>query len=160
MGIMFVSFTPIGEWLVAPRSIFYHLPVWVGQLYEVFNKAFFSYAIAFIILACLYDSGRLSHALKRFLSLKLFYPIAQLSYSAYLFHVMFMFWIFPKLFVLWNESMSPTTLFFVRFFIGVVGTFAMAAIMYFVVEQPFLKLRNKIKFKKSKIWSYAFGRAG
>jgi peptidoglycan/LPS O-acetylase OafA/YrhL len=158
IGVVFISFSPMGEWLVAPRSIFYRLPVWIGQLYEVFNKAFFSYAIAYIILACLYDTGWLSQAMKRFLSMKIFYPIAQLSYSAYLFHVMFMFWIFPKLFVMWNGSMSPTALFFTRFIIGVVGTFAMATFMYFVVEQPFLRLRNKVKFKKSKIWAYAFGR--
>jgi peptidoglycan/LPS O-acetylase OafA/YrhL len=158
-GILFISFTPLGEWTVAPHSIFYSLPSVVGQVFEVVHKSFFSYAIAFIILGCLYDSGRWLQPLKRFLSLKLFYPIAQLSYSAYLFHVMFMFWAFPKLFVLWNGAMSPTALFFLRFGIGVLGTFAMACVMYYLVEQPFMRLRNKVKFKKFNYRGFSLGRA-
>jgi peptidoglycan/LPS O-acetylase OafA/YrhL len=70
-----------------------------------------------------------------------------------------MFWIFPRLFVLWKDSMDPTTLFFTRYIIGVVGTFAMATFAYYVIEQPFLRLRDKVKFKKSRIWAYAFRKA-
>ena len=158
ISILFISFTPLGEWNKLPHSIFYSLPVVVGQVFEVCNKAVFSYAIAFMILACLYSPGRAAQSLNRFLSWRGFYPIAQLSYSAYLFHVMFMFWIFPKLFAMWNTSMDPTTLFYVRYVIGVLGTFALAIFAFFVVEQPFLKLRDKVKFKKSRIWSYAFGK--
>ncbi|HJW30999.1 MAG TPA: acyltransferase, partial [Saprospiraceae bacterium] len=105
--LFFISFTPLGEWTTIPKSIFYQLPPVIGKWYEVCNKAIFSYGMAYIILACLYGSGRVQETIKRFLSLKFFYPIAQLSYSAYLFHVMFMFWIFPKLFALWSSSMSP-----------------------------------------------------
>lgn len=157
--ILFIGFTPLGEWTYTPVSVFYSLPHFVGQVFEVCNKGLFSFAIAFIILACLYGSGRLVQGTKGFLSLRIFYPIAQLSYSAYLFHVMFMFWIFPKLFVMWNDSMSPTTLFFVRYVIGVVGTFAMATFMYYVVEQPFLRLRDKVKFKKAGLKLFSIGKA-
>jgi peptidoglycan/LPS O-acetylase OafA/YrhL len=157
-GILFISFTPLGEWTMAPYSVFYVLPEAVGKVFEVGNKAFFSYAIAFLILACLYDSGRLFAPLKKVLSWKGFYPIAQLSYSAYLFHVMFMFWAFPKLFGMWNEQMSPIALFFLRFVIGVTGTFAMATVMYYLVEQPFMRLRNKVTFKKFRYRGFSLGR--
>jgi len=159
IGVLFISFTPLGEWTTAPHSIFYSLPDFAGKIFEVGNKAFFSYAIAFIILACLYDSGRWIQPVKRFLSLRFFYPIAQLSYSAYLWHVMFMFWAFPKLFAMWNGAMSPTALFFLRYAIGVTGTFAFAVVMYYLVEQPFMRLRNKVSFKKFKYKGFSLGRA-
>lgn len=146
--ILCISFTHLGEWTVAPKSIFYHLPESVGKLFEASNKIFFSYAVAFIILSSLYDSSRWIQPVKRFLSWKGFYPIAQLSYSAYLFHVMFMFWAFPKLFVMLEGTMSPTALFFLRYIIGITGTFLMAILMYYLVEQPFMKWRNKFTFRK------------
>lgn len=156
-GILFISFTPLGEWTVAPHSVFYVLPDVVGKIFEVGNKAFFSYAIAFIILACLYDSGRWLNPLRRLLSWKGFYPIAQLSYSAYLFHVMFMFWAFPKLFALWNGTMSETALFFARYGIGVLGTFAMAVLMYYFIEQPFMRWRKQVKFVKFRYKGFSLG---
>jgi peptidoglycan/LPS O-acetylase OafA/YrhL len=156
-GVLFIAFTPLGEWTVAPHSVFYALPDVVGKLFEVGNKAFFSYAIAFIILECLYDSSRWMNPLKRLLSWKGFYPIAQLSYSAFLFHVMFMFWAFPKLFAMWNGTMSETALFFVRYGIGVIGTLAMAVLMYYFIEQPFMRLRKRVTFKKFRYKGFSLG---
>jgi peptidoglycan/LPS O-acetylase OafA/YrhL len=148
MVLIIISFTPMGEWLVLPHSMFTTLPVGVGQWYAVLDKAVFSFGVAYLIIACLYATGTWMNPLKWFLSLRLFYPIAQLSYSMYLVHVMWMFWIFPKLFTMWSATMSPTSLFFARYIIGIGGTFAIAIITYYLVEQPFMKLRNKVKFKK------------
>src|SRR4029079_5255106 len=46
-GILFISFTPLGEWTVAPNSIFYSLPDFAGKVFEIGNKAFFSYGTAY-----------------------------------------------------------------------------------------------------------------
>ncbi len=157
--VLFIAFIPLGEWTVTPKSLFYLLPDAVGKVYEVCNKGLFSFAVAYSILAGLYGSGRLVQGINRFLSSRFFYPIAQLSYSAYLFHVMFMFWIFPKLFVLWNGTMSPSTLFFLRYCIGIAGTFAMAVFMFYFIEQPFLRLRDRITFRKLGFKVFNLGRA-
>jgi len=142
--LLFISFTPLGEVTVLKSSVFYHLPRAAGQWYEVLHRPVFSYLTAFLILACLYADAIVIKPVKWFLSLKLFYPIAQLSYSAYLYHAMNMVWLFPKTAAMLKGIWTDENVFILNIVLSIVNTFVMATLMYYFIEQPFNKIRNKV----------------
>jgi peptidoglycan/LPS O-acetylase OafA/YrhL len=127
-------------------SIFYHLNINVGKWYLTLERSVFSVTAAMIILICIFGNNVIINPIKQFLSLKFFYPIAQLSYSAYLFHEMFILWVRPKLFLYLSPNYSQTGIFFFTVVISLIGTIIGAVIMFYLIEQPFQKIRNKIKF--------------
>jgi len=86
IGFIIFSFTPVGEWMPMKDSIFNHLNIHVGRWYEILTRPLFSLFVAFIILACIHGNNFIINPINKFLSSKFFYPIAQVSYSAYLFH--------------------------------------------------------------------------
>ncbi len=81
--------------------------------------------------------------------MKLFYPIAQVSYSAYLFHEMFMFWYFPRAAEYFKaSSLSEWQIIIFNGIVSLVIILLVASIMYLFVEQPFQRLRNKLTLAK------------
>jgi peptidoglycan/LPS O-acetylase OafA/YrhL len=147
LGIFVISFTPVGEWMPMKTSIFYDLNIHVGRWYEILTRPLFSLFVAFIIIACIHGSNIVINPVKKFLSLKFFYPIAQVSYSAYLFHEMFIIWVGPRLVKYLTPNYSNTQIFFITILISIVVIFIVAVIMYYIIEQPFQKIREKIKFQ-------------
>ena len=91
-----ISSISLGQWTNLKSSIFDGLHNNVPRIYEIIHREIFSYAVLFMIFCCLYSESKIVRPLNSFLSMKFFYPISQISYSAYLFHEMFMFWFFPK----------------------------------------------------------------
>lgn len=59
---------------------------WLGWLYEIFARNLFGAAVAFLILTCL-EGSALSRVLNGVFANRVWYPLAQLSYSMYLVHV-------------------------------------------------------------------------
>ena len=90
-----ISTITLGQWTNVENSIFYSFHPDISKYYEIIHREIFCYSVAYIIMACIYSKSIVIKPLNNFLSLKLFYPIAQVSYSAYLFHEMFMLWFFP-----------------------------------------------------------------
>ncbi len=140
------SFTPVGEWMPMKTSIFYNLDINIGRWYEILTRPLFSLSVSFIILACIYGNNFIINPINKFLSAKFFYPIAQVSYSAYLFHEMFIIWVSPRLVKYLSPTYSNTQIFFITVFVSLFVILIVAVIMYYLIEQPFQKIRDKIKF--------------
>jgi len=146
IGLIAISFTPVGEWIPMKTSIFYNLNIHVGRWYEILTRPIFSLFVGFIVLVCIYGNNVVINPVNKFLSSKFFYPIAQLSYSAYLFHETFIFWVRPRLFNYLSPNYTNTQIFIITVTISLIGTLVAAIIMYYLIEQPFQKIRDKIKF--------------
>jgi len=146
IGFLGISFTPVGEWIPMKTSIFYNLNIHIGRWYEILTRPVFSLFVAFIILASIYGNNVIINPVNKFLSSKFLYPIAQVSYSAYLFHETFIFWIRPRLFTYLSPNYTNTQIFIITVSISLIGTLLAAVIMYYLIEQPFQKIRDKIKF--------------
>ena len=74
-----------------------------------------------------------------------FYPISRLSYSMYLNH----WWIWPssnKAIVEGVQAFvsNPTAVFLISMLIGTALSFVLAAVMFILVEHPFLLLRDRV----------------
>lgn len=140
-----ISSISLGQWTDLENSLFHNLPAKVGIWYEVLHREVFYYVIAYLIMACIYSNSILIKPLNNFLSLKFFYPIAQISYSAYLFHEMFMFWYFPKAAVYFTDSkFSDLQIIIFNGLVSLVAILIGATLMYLFIEQPFQRLRNKL----------------
>jgi peptidoglycan/LPS O-acetylase OafA/YrhL len=144
--VIIISFIPLGEWMPMKSSIFSNLNVHVGKWYEILVRPVFSICVAFIITACVYGNNVIINGVKTFLSSKFFYPIAQVSYSAYLFHEMFIVWAAPKLYAYLTPNYSHYQIFLITVFVSLVAILFASVIMYYLIEQPFQKIRDKIKF--------------
>jgi peptidoglycan/LPS O-acetylase OafA/YrhL len=144
--LIIISFTPIGEWMPMKKSIFNDLNIHVGRWYEILVRPVFSALIAFIIISCIYGNNVIINGIRNILSAKFFYPIAQVSYSAYLFHEMFIVWAAPKLYAYLTPNYSNSNIFFITTFVSLIVILLASVIMYYVIEQPFQKIRDKFKF--------------
>ncbi len=145
--VVFISFTPLGEWLPMPSSIFNNFDPNIGRWYEILHRPLYSYAIGFIIISCIYNETFVIKPVKEILSLKIFYPIAQLSYSAYLFHMPLMSKLFPYVFSIMKGRYDEFTIVIVNVLVSLLITLIVSILMYYFIEQPFQKIRNKIHFK-------------
>jgi peptidoglycan/LPS O-acetylase OafA/YrhL len=101
-------------------------------------------------MACLYSKSRIIKPVNTFLSAKIFYPIAKISYSIYLFHVMFMEWLFPMISEYAEGSLTSLQIVFVNGIISLVGSIAIAALMVIFIEEPFNTLKNTLTSKKQR----------
>ena len=151
-----ISSVSLGQWSVLKESIFDGINKNIPQFYEVIHRELFSYSVLFIILSCQYLKTSIVYPINRFLSARLFYPIAQISYSAYLFHEMFMFWFYPKFIALTIDRLQPLEIVLLNGAISLIAIIIFATLMYLCIEQPFQDLRKRVSFssqnkQKSKI---------
>jgi peptidoglycan/LPS O-acetylase OafA/YrhL len=149
LAFVFISSIPLGQTAPLEQSVFDNLPQKVGVYYEIIHREIFSYAVVFIMLACMYSSAKIIQPLNRFLSAKIFYPIAKISYSAYLFHVMFMEWFFPIFTDLTSGFLTSLQIVLLNFVISIFATVLVSGLMVAYIEEPFNKLKNKITKKKT-----------
>lgn len=145
--MILISFTPLGEWAPMPDSIFNHLNVHIGKWYEILCRPIFSACVAFIILCCIFSKNIFIKPVNAFLSAKFFYPIAQVSYSAYLFHEMFIIWVIPKIYAYLSPNYSNKEIFITTVLLSILVILVAAVLMYYLIEQPFQKIKNRIQFK-------------
>ena len=122
----------------------------IPKLYEVVHREIFSYSVLFLIFACLYSKSKVVKPLNTFLSAKFFYPIAQVSYSAYLFHEMFMFWFFPKFVIFSSGFLSNFQIVIFNSVISFVAIILFATLMYLLIEQPFQDIKESMKNSRLK----------
>jgi len=144
VSFLLISSLSLGQAAPVEESIFYELPRNVGVYYEIIHRELFSYAVVFLMMACLYSKSRIIQPLNTFLSASFFYPIAKISYSAYLFHVMFMEWFFPIFTEYSKNSLSTIQIVFTNGVISIIVTILVAGIMLVFIEEPFNKLKNKL----------------
>lgn len=145
-----ISSISLGQWTNLKHSLFEGVSNDIPRLYEIVHREIFSYAVLFIIFSCLYLDSKIVRPVNGFLSMRFFYPISQISYSAYLFHEMFMFWFFPKFNSYAMGSLSDTQIVLANSLISLVAIIIASTLMYMYVEQPFQDLKQKIKFADRK----------
>jgi peptidoglycan/LPS O-acetylase OafA/YrhL len=111
----------------------------VSIIYLSCCRNIFALTIAILILACLYPVNFLARAINRFLSLKCWYPIAQLSYSVFLLHPIVCFFIYPSIF---SQNEFSTFELCKAIFLVYVATFIVSLVTYLFIEKPLMNLRE------------------
>lgn len=125
-------------------------PQTVHAYYLVVMRNLFSMAIAWLIIACLIPSG-LGRALGWFLTWRLWYPLAQLSYSIYLVHFMvisLLFIVLKQQFESQQRLMDSLTLGDIGqvFIVATLLSMVVATMAFLLIEKPFMNLRKARNF--------------
>ena len=114
------------------------------------TRNLFSIASIYIVFGALFLKINFAGKINNFLSSKFFYPIAQLSYSAYLMHEMFMLKLYPsysiKIYELVNENIVIALI--AISLITLILTFLSSIILYVFIERPFMEFRNSNIIKR------------
>jgi peptidoglycan/LPS O-acetylase OafA/YrhL len=126
--------------------VFTHWPVvahaarGVEVAYLATFRTGFGMSVAYVLLLSV-SRHPVGAAIGRALSSRVLYPFGQLAYSAYLLNPIVTNWVDHVLAPLvWVAGASPMPL-FLPFDVG--GTFLAAAVMYVLVERPFMELRPR-----------------
>jgi peptidoglycan/LPS O-acetylase OafA/YrhL len=115
--------------------------------YYIANRNLFSIGIGLVIIAMLLQQHFIANAIRAFFSLPFWYPIATLSYSLYLIHLVVMSIIIPAMVNLtvtmpeqYDWSMGEILLY--GGVISSVLSFTIATLMYLFIEKPVMNLRR------------------
>jgi peptidoglycan/LPS O-acetylase OafA/YrhL len=116
-------------------------------LYYIFNHTLFAVGVGLLIVAMLLQQHWLANAFKWFFSLPFWYPIASLSYSLYLIHLVVMILVIPAMVNLTmmmpeQYDWSMGQILFYGFIVSSVLSFAVATLMYLFIEKPVMNLRR------------------
>ncbi len=107
--------------------------------FNIVNDNLFSLCVAVIMCCVLYPAG-LSKLFVRVLSAKFWYPIAQLSYSIYLFHPPFCYLGF--MLAAKGSTLPSLGIYLQAGFFGLLLTLLFATVAFVSIERPFMKLRD------------------
>jgi peptidoglycan/LPS O-acetylase OafA/YrhL len=121
--------------------LFNDIPEAARKLYYSHHRDVLAIAVMFLVLAAIHSAGFVGQQLRRLLSSKVLFPIAQISYSLYLVHEMFMLWLFPKTAVLFGPTLGAHATMAVAAIIALGMSFAGATLLYLLVEQPSMRAR-------------------
>ena len=117
------------------------------NVYYIVNHTLFAVGIGILILAMLLQKHWLAQVFNRFFSLPFWYPVASLSYSLYLIHLVVMAIVIPAMVNLtltmpaqYPWSMGQVLLY--GFVVSSVLSFAIATLMYVFIEKPIMNLRR------------------
>lgn len=122
-------------------------PRWLELGYIASYRAIFGACVAYVLLLSI-SEHRVGRALGRVLGARLFHPIAQLAYAAYLVNPIVTYalqeWLAPQL------SGPPIAMYAVLFPLDLLLTLAAAAVVHVLVERPFMELRPRAKDETSR----------
>jgi peptidoglycan/LPS O-acetylase OafA/YrhL len=114
--------------------------------YWIFNRYVFSVGIAIVLLASLVQQGLIADFIRAVLSWRVWIPIARLSYSVYLIHLMVFVVITPIIIELSklteNQSWTTSDIVLIGFVVGSAISFLLAFFMYTLIEKPIMNLRR------------------
>lgn len=113
---------------------------WLHILYDVTNHTLFAVGIGLLILAMILQEQRLAKSLSWFFSLRFWYPIATLSYSLYLIHLVVMIRVIPMFMQNSDYNMGQVLLYGGLVSSGI--SLLIAALMYLLIEKPVMNLRR------------------
>ena len=115
--------------------------------YYIFNHTLFAVGVGILIIAMLLQQSWLANAFRWFFSLSFWYPIASLSYSLYLIHLVVMILVIPAMVNLtiampeqYSWAMGEVLVY--GFIISSLLSFAIAILMYLFIEKPVMNLRR------------------
>ena len=135
--------------MIADRELNFIEKIYFATVVSI-TRNLFSIASIYIVFGALFLKTNLAEKINNFLSLKFFYPIAQLSYSAYLMHEMFMLKLYPNysimIYELLNENIMMALI--IISLITLILTFLSSIILYVFIERPFMEFRNSNIIKR------------
>jgi peptidoglycan/LPS O-acetylase OafA/YrhL len=136
---------------IAVMIAIYSTPVafWIGEEYEtkamlfhLFHRNVFSMALSFVILSTLYGKG-LAVPVNAIMSARFWYPMGQITYSAYLFNPGFCALGTAIVAAKVGESgQYELSHLYEIFAIATLGTFAFSLFTFLFIEKPFMNMRN------------------
>jgi peptidoglycan/LPS O-acetylase OafA/YrhL len=121
--------------------LFNEMPVAARKLYYSHHRDIFALCVMFLVLAAIHSAGFVGQGLRRLLAWRVLFPIAQVSYSLYLVHEMFMLWLFPKTAQMFGPVLGAHATMGLAAVIALVMSFAGATLLYLFVEQPSMRAR-------------------
>ena len=151
ISFVLISSISLGQWTKLNSSIFDNFSGDLPRFYEIIHREIFAFCVTYIVLSCLYLKSIYVKPINSFLSSNIFFPIAQVSYSAYLFHEMFMLWFFPKFIASYGDTLPELQIIIFNTLISIIAIIFGATIMYLLIEQPFQDLKNKITIRTVEI---------
>lgn len=120
----------------------------------IVDRNLFGIALAWILIAVQGPAGLL-HPLKSVLEWRVWYPIAQLSYSMYLFHYVIVIFVMSNLLgnlkyfgMIGDGQPFPYYWMPVAYIAVVILTLIPAVILHLAVEKPFMQIREKMEGRK------------
>jgi peptidoglycan/LPS O-acetylase OafA/YrhL len=122
--------------------IFHRLPERVREFWYAEHRHVFAGFATFLILAAVNSSSRLSIGIRALLSWRVFYPIAQLSYSLYLVHEMLLAWLYPRASWRLAEFFGPYPTIAADCVVALLFMLGCATLLYVFVERPSMDLRS------------------
>ncbi len=144
LGVVFIVLIPLHDQSVEFSSIF-------KICHIIFIRLFFSLCVGYILIISLTSSNKIFRPLTQLLSLPCWHPIAQLSYSIYLFHLLVIpqsFGIVELIFYPGVDEIGVLQL-FLTFAVTVLISGIIACITFVIVEKPFINMRRLIKLRDS-----------
>ena len=136
------------SYVAMSSPLFNEIPYIARKLYYSHHRDIFALCVMFLLLAASHSSGLLGGPLRRVLGWRVLYPIAQLSYSLYLLHEMFMLWLFPKTAAWLGPQLGAHPTMAIASGIAIAMSFAGAAVLYVLVEQPSMRARSLPAIKR------------
>lgn len=116
-------------------------------LYYIFNHTLFAVGVGILIIAMLLQQHPIAGVFRWFFSLPFWFPIASLSYSLYLIHLVVMVIVIPAILHLtmtmpeaYPWAMGQILLY--GFIVSAILSLAIAALMYLFIEKPIMNLRR------------------
>lgn len=131
-----IAYTP------STSAMFSHMPHLARELWWAVFRDVFSLATIFLILAAIHTPRLFGGVLRRVLSWKGFYPIAQVSYSLYMIHEMIFTWLFPKLAPILKPRIGIPGTIAVDAATGIAIALVLAGTLYTLVERPCMRMRS------------------
>lgn len=108
-----------------------------NQLYYAFSRPVWGVALSLLSFALVFKYKRLKSMIGSLLALDIYQPLAKLTYTMYLIHMMVLFWFFQGL----NTSIYYEFWWVICIFMGLLAvTLGLTVILWFIMEQPLANL--------------------
>ena len=131
------------DWIYSNcETYIFDLPEWAKLTYYIGYHDLFSIATAIVIIGVLSGGGIVNRAVGGFLSMKFWYPIAQLSYSWYLVHMLVMQVTFPYTSTWFYDQFGLKTGFWLNgISVSLIGLF-ISYLLFVFIEKPSMDVRK------------------
>lgn len=138
---LWTLFALAGFWLGFFDLFIIQDPLMLRIFRSFFSQTLFSFGTAYIILFCIYSKSGFARRLSRILGAYVFYPIAQLSYSMYLFHIVIILGVYQVMADA-SPELTLTQLIQSGAPLTVVLTLVFSMGTYLLIEKPFMNIRK------------------
>ncbi len=131
------------DWLYTTSPTYIgDLPDWARYIYLVGFHDLFAIATAIVFLGVLSGKGIVHRTVGSFLSLKFWYPIAQLSYSWYLIHMIVMQIMYPQTSEWLYDHCGLTLGFWVNGILASFVSLLLSYLLFVFIEKPSMDIRR------------------